>query len=265
MSADALPFVLRWKYALSDDVRLSHTTLVVAWGLTRYLSRDGWNGHPGHARLARDTHLKERAVRAALELLVDLGWLVVTRKHAPGIAKTYRATIPTIPPEHRVPYFDATPQHRHPGATVEEGKEGDNTGTTMPVSGATPVFDDIDTGTTVPHTIQDHPIEPTTRARFAERGEEAHFGEVNTGPLPPSASGGGNGAGGAEPQGNLKATHDATREPLTSSTPSASGAGGAPPLGVSAPFPAPAAARPNPAAMAAGIGALAAELKARSA
>lgn len=86
-----------WRAAICESA-LGSTTRHVALTLSLYMSERGDSAHPGARRLARDTGLSERSVRAQLGILVDGGWLVLAERG--GLlgearhANVYQAQVP---------------------------------------------------------------------------------------------------------------------------------------------------------------------------
>jgi len=175
MSADTLPFVIRWRKALPNDRRLSRTDKDVARALSDYFNAHGYGAFPGHARLAYDLGISERAIRRALKHLVDLGWLALVARSGPGRAVEYRALIPSVPPEDRttytpVPRSPATDEHRPPVATVGDAVGQENTGHPWPPLGATPATRGQNTGHPWPPMSHERSMKSKDAPAFAERG-----------------------------------------------------------------------------------------------
>lgn len=94
-----MSFAHEWRRALSSKrCTLPATARHVGLAASLYADPDGPNVRPGAARLADDTGLSTKAVRAALATLVDAGWLRLShrggRKGQKREANTYTLVIP---------------------------------------------------------------------------------------------------------------------------------------------------------------------------
>jgi Helix-turn-helix domain len=146
---------------------LPSTTKLVAMMAATYANLDGTRVFPGTARLAAVCNLSERAVRAALGNLRDVGLIVRDVKGGmrgtKAYADVYHLAIPADlldridmlgPDEERNPNRHVVP----PGAVPNRHKKP-----SQPARGSSqPASDDIPTGTTCRPPTHDHSIDQPT-------------------------------------------------------------------------------------------------------
>lgn len=143
------PFVDRfvWERALRRCETVTGTRLLVLLMLGTHIDGKSGTARPSQATLARDTGLKERAVRQHLAGAVTDHWLILVRRggrHGDRpVASVYR---PRIPKFSAIPSGAAMPDGETPNRQANAGRDGPN----RHAHASQPAPDGFPTGTPVP-------------------------------------------------------------------------------------------------------------------